>query len=84
MDMRAQNVLIVDDEPVNIVILESAVSSLANVISTSDSVEALHLIEIHKPDLIILDISMPKRSGFDICRAVKADLDTFRYIIYRQ
>ncbi|WP_377893925.1 EAL domain-containing protein [Alteromonas sp. R78001] len=74
MDMRAQNVLIVDDEPVNIVILESAVSSLANVISTSDSVEALHLIETHKPDLIILDISMPKRSGFDICRAVKADL----------
>jgi diguanylate cyclase (GGDEF)-like protein/PAS domain S-box-containing protein len=74
MDMRAQKVLIVDDEPVNIVIIESAVSSLANVISTSNSLEALHLIEIHKPDLIILDISMPKRSGFDICRAVKADM----------
>tara|TARA_R110002153_G_scaffold84005_3_gene210678 strand:+ start:5681 stop:7786 length:2106 start_codon:yes stop_codon:yes gene_type:complete len=74
MDMRAQKVLIVDDEPVNIVILESAVSSLANVISTSDSQEALHLVQIHKPDLIILDISMPKRSGFDICRAIKADL----------
>lgn len=74
MDMRAQKVLIVDDEPVNIVILESAVSSLANVISTSDSQEALHLVQIHKPDLIVLDISMPKRSGFDICRAIKADL----------
>ncbi|WP_218418564.1 putative bifunctional diguanylate cyclase/phosphodiesterase [Alteromonas lipotrueae] len=74
MDMRAQKVLIVDDEPVNIVILESAVSSLANVISTSDSQEALQLVQIHKPDLIVLDISMPKRSGFDICRAVKADL----------
>ncbi|AEF03682.1 EAL domain-containing protein [Alteromonas naphthalenivorans] len=74
MDMRAQKVLIVDDEPVNIVIIESAVSSLANVISTSNSLEALHLVQIHKPDLIILDISMPKRSGFDICRAIKADL----------
>ena len=56
MDMRAQKVLIVDDEPVNIVIIESAVSSLANVISTSNSLEALQLIEIHKPDLIILPL----------------------------
>ncbi|MDO6567458.1 EAL domain-containing protein [Alteromonas sp. 1_MG-2023] len=73
--MRSQKVLIVDDEPVNIVILEAAVSSLAHVISTSNSLEALQLIRHHKPDLLILDINMPKCSGFDICEAVKADIN---------
>jgi len=44
------------------------------IIEASGGVQALALREKHKPDLVILDESMPGVSGVEVCRAIKQDL----------
>src|SRR5882672_6669316 len=46
------------------------------VLECGDGNEALERIRLFHPDLAILDVMMPGRLGFDVCRAVKADPDT--------
>jgi two-component system KDP operon response regulator KdpE len=64
-----ERILIVDDEPS---ILKFVRSNLQDkgyaVISAANGEEALHLIEMELPDLIILDIMMPGMDGFEVCR----------------
>jgi twitching motility two-component system response regulator PilH len=38
-----------------------------------DGVEALALVQSHCPDLVILDIIMPRMNGYEVCRRIKAD-----------
>ena len=73
MDDVKQKVFIVDDEPANVLIIETAVETLGTVISTSESHRAIKLIEQHRPDVILLDINMPQLTGFDICTILKSD-----------
>lgn len=67
------HILICDD---NTVIHETLGAYLQNegftYSSAYDGVEALEKIEESKPDLIILDLMMPKKSGIDVCREVRA------------
>ncbi len=42
----------------------------------SDGVEALEQIQGHRPDLVVLDIVMPKMNGYEVCRRLKADPKT--------
>ena len=51
MDDVKQKVFIVDDEPANVLIIETAVETLGTVISTSESHRAIKLIEQHRPDV---------------------------------
>lgn len=76
MDVEMQKVVIIDDEPTTLSILEHAVSTLADVILVSQSTQALSSIRKTKPDIIILDINMPEMSGFDVCRELKSSQDT--------
>ena len=79
-----KKVLVCDDEPH---ILES-VSYVAreegyDVITAEDGEEALHLAKTELPDLIFLDIMMPKKTGFEVCMELKADPATRGiYIIF--
>lgn len=41
--------------------------------SVSDGAQALAAIQKHKPDLAILDVSMPEMTGLEVCRAVRSD-----------
>ena len=41
------------------------------VIAAADGEEGLRLVEKHKPDLIILDVMMPKKDGFEVCRELR-------------
>ncbi len=67
-----ERILIVDDEPS---ILKFVRSNLQDkgyaVISATSGEEALHLIEMELPDLIILDIMMPGMDGFEVCRRLR-------------
>jgi DNA-binding response OmpR family regulator len=72
-------VLICDDEPC---ILES-VSHVAreegyNVITADNGEDALNLAQTELPDLVLLDIMMPKKTGLEVCRELKASPDTRR------
>lgn len=72
MDYEKQTVVIIDDEPTTLLMLESAVETLANVVTVSDSATAFTVIAQTRPALVILDISMPGLSGFDVCEQLKA------------
>jgi DNA-binding response OmpR family regulator len=72
--MNKQKILVVDDEP-NIVQLVTMYLTRDNyrVNSAGDGQEALELVEIHKPDLVVLDIMLPSMDGFDVCRRLRAE-----------
>ena len=69
-----KKVLICDDE---LYILESVSYVVReegyNVTTAEDGEEALRLVRAEAPDLVLLDIMMPKKNGFEVCREIKAD-----------
>ncbi len=67
-------VLIVDDNPQILELLEAYLEPLAaEVAVAADGEAALEAIRQQRPDLVLLDIMMPRRSGFEVCRTLKDD-----------
>jgi CheY-like chemotaxis protein len=70
-------VLVVDDNAQNVELMQAHLESLNCVTHVArDGVEALEQVPKVKPDLILLDIMMPRMSGFEVCRRLKADAKT--------
>ncbi len=70
-------VLIIDDEPTIVETVEAKFRKEGFSTFAADSAEeGMRLFRRVKPDLIILDIMLPQRSGFDFCRAVRRDSST--------
>ncbi|HLL88708.1 MAG TPA: response regulator, partial [Tepidisphaeraceae bacterium] len=70
-------VLIVDDNPQNVELLQAFLESLpVRLVTATDGVEALEKVESDNPDLILLDIMMPRMSGFQVCKRLKGDAKT--------
>lgn len=70
-------VMIVDDNPQNVELLQAFLESLpVRIVTASDGIEALDKIAQHNPDLVLLDIMMPRMSGFQVCRKLKGDPKT--------
>ena len=70
-------VLIVDDNPQNVELLQAFLESLpVRIITAVDGVDALEKVSEHNPDLILLDVMMPRMSGFQVCRKLKTDAKT--------
>ena len=65
-------VLIVDDEPMNIRLLEKILAPMegVDVVSTMYAREAKPLFEVHRPDLVLLDLHMPELDGLDVLRLI--------------
>jgi two-component system cell cycle response regulator len=67
-------VLVVDDNPQNVELLLAFLEELpVKVVTAVDGVDALEKVELHKPDLLLLDVMMPRMSGFQVCRKLKSD-----------
>jgi diguanylate cyclase (GGDEF)-like protein len=66
-------VLIVDDEPANVQVLGEALSGQCDVRFTTRADDAVVLAARFNVDLILLDLVMPDRSGFEVLAALKAD-----------
>jgi CheY-like chemotaxis protein len=67
-------ILVVDDNRENLELLEAYLEDIeCRAIAASDGPEALEIVKKDNPDLILLDIMMPKMSGFEVCRRVKND-----------
>ena len=70
-------VLIVDDNPQNIDLLQAFLESLpVRIVTAIDGQDALERVAEHNPDLILLDIMMPRVSGFQVCKRLKSDPKT--------
>lgn len=73
-------ILIVDDIPVNIQLQKTYLSSLGfRTVIAHNGLEALEKVDKEQPDLILLDVMMPKMNGFETCKALKKRKET-RYI----
>ena len=68
-------ILVVDDNDQNRELLEAYVQDLPQtaIVSAVDGSDALDAVAREHPDLILLDIMMPKMSGFEVCRRLKSD-----------
>ena len=66
-------VLIVDDIPHNVEILETSLEDKYILATASSGEEALEIIPTFRPDLILLDIMMPGIDGYEVCRRIKAN-----------
>ena len=70
----ANKILIVDDEPNIVISLEFLMKKEGFAVAVaSDGDEALALVASFNPDLLLLDVMMPKKSGFEVCEALRAD-----------
>lgn len=71
----SRTILIVDDEPHLRMLIHQTLEELEDegveLLSASNGEEALATIEAVKPDLVFLDVMMPKLSGFDVCQRAK-------------
>lgn len=69
-------VLIVEDEPNIVLSLEILLRRAGyETASTGDGEEAMELIRRTRPDVVLLDIMLPKRNGYEVCRSVKSEPD---------
>lgn len=67
-------VLVVDDNPANVKLLEDLLSFQGYEVETAgNGGEALASVRADPPDLVLLDVVMPGLSGYDVCRAMRAD-----------
>lgn len=67
-------VLIADDNPQGVELLEAYLSTCPYEVQTAiDGEEALGRVRSWKPDLVLLDVMMPKISGFEVCKRLRAD-----------
>jgi CheY-like chemotaxis protein len=71
-------VLIVDDEQHIRLLIEQTLEDLEDdgveLLTAADGEEALAVLEHQHPELVFLDVMLPKRDGFDVCRAIKQEM----------
>jgi CheY-like chemotaxis protein len=80
---KQAHVLIVDDNAQNLELLEVYLEDMEDmrVSKATNGLEALEVVGRDKPDLILLDIMMPKMSGFELCKQLKSNPATRDIII---
>jgi class 3 adenylate cyclase len=74
---RKPLVMVVDDQPVNVKLLHQLLTMSGYEVTTASSGgEALAKIPNELPDIVLLDVIMPQMSGYEVCRALRADKAT--------
>src|SRR5436853_711430 len=77
MTQRLPKILIADDNPQGVELLEAYLSGPDYELQTAtDGEETLRKVKHWQPDLILLDVMMPKISGFEVCKRLRADAAT--------
>ena len=68
----AKRILIADDEPNIVASLEFLMKKMGHAVRVANTgEEALHAVGEFNPDLVLLDVMMPRMSGFDLCQTVR-------------
>jgi two-component system cell cycle response regulator len=74
VDIRGSKVLVVDDNPQNTELVSAYLESLPVEVATAvDGVEAMAQAERFRPDVVLLDVMMPRMSGFEVCQKIKGN-----------
>ena len=81
-NMPTPRILIADDNSANRELLEALLANIdCDTEIAVDGQETLDKVKSFKPDLILLDVMMPKKNGFEVCRTVKSDPTTSRIMV---
>ncbi|OIQ59305.1 alkaline phosphatase synthesis transcriptional regulatory protein PhoP [Moorella thermoacetica] len=71
--IKLPKILVVDDEPAIVELVKFNLEQAGfTTITASDGAEALQKADVEEPDLIILDVMLPKVDGFEVCRSLRA------------
>ena len=75
--VKTPTVLVVDDNQENLELLQAYLEDLdCRTVPACDGLQALEIIADSAPDLVLLDVMMPKMSGFEVCKRIKNDPKT--------
>ncbi|MBN2108144.1 MAG: response regulator [Deltaproteobacteria bacterium] len=73
----ANTILIVDDSPTELQVLSAPIKAMGyTVLTAADGDEAIQIATERQPRLILLDVIMPKKNGFQVCRQLKNTPET--------
>jgi two-component system, OmpR family, alkaline phosphatase synthesis response regulator PhoP len=76
--MKTMKILIVDDEPHLRTLIQQSLEELEDegvyLYTASNGEEALETIRAEEPNLVFLDVMMPRKNGFDVCNTVKNEM----------
>jgi len=82
VDLSAGKVLIVDDNQQNLELIQAYLESLpCRIEVATDGAEAMASIAREQPDLVLLDVMMPRMSGFEVCQKLKGNPTTRDIVI---
>ncbi len=80
--MSTPRILIADDNAANRELLEALLAKIdCDTKIAVDGQDTIAKVKSFKPDLILLDVMMPKLNGFEVCRALKSNPETARIMI---
>ena len=75
--VKTPTILVVDDNQENLELLQAYLEDLdCRTVPARDGLQALEIIADSAPDLVLLDVMMPKMSGFEVCKRIKNDPKT--------
>lgn len=73
IDLSDATILLVDDNLQNLELMQAYLESLpCRILTARDGVEATQQIDAEQPDLVLLDVMMPRMSGFEVCQKIKS------------
>jgi two-component system, OmpR family, alkaline phosphatase synthesis response regulator PhoP len=79
---RKSRILIADDNQPNVELLEAFLAEVdCDIAVAVDGRDTLEKVASFQPDLILLDVMMPKLSGFEVCKTIKSDPKTRRIMV---
>ncbi|HMQ50238.1 MAG TPA: response regulator [Saprospiraceae bacterium] len=74
MDKHETTVLLVDDEPNILIALEFLIQKEGyRVLKAQQGAEALQLMQLHQPEIVVLDVMMPEMDGFEVARKIRSN-----------
>src|SRR5947209_20243815 len=78
MKAKAKRILVVDDEiPIQRILRRNLSMSNYEVLVADDGDQALEMVRLHEPDLILLDLCLPgELTGLDVCRQLRQSTQT--------
>lgn len=77
LDPASSTVLVVDDNEQNLELIQAYLEDLGcRILAARDGVETLRIVETDEPDIILLDVMMPRMSGFQACQRIKSNPQT--------
>ena len=82
VDLSGSKILLVDDNQQNLELIQAYLEALPVEIATArDGIEAIEAINQDPPDLVLLDVMMPRMSGFEVCQKLKTNPETREIVV---